>query len=319
MENRKIKPMTEGGILSAISVAMAMIGLYVPILGAVVTFIWPLPIIILVVRHGIRWGVMASVVSGILIAILTHPLQALSMVIAFGMVGLVLGFSYRKGYSALKSLALGMTASVVSKIAVLALAMAVLNINPITMQFDMMREALAGSLEFYRSAGIDEQRVAAIGQDFERGMETVKLVIPILIAFAGMLDAYINFVVAGKVLRRLGSTSVPVLLPFSQWRLPWGIVYLYAFSWIGIYWGSSREIPLLLQVSLNANMFSSVLGFVQGLSVLSAMAGRYNLSKWIRGIILFFILTNGFFLQTIGLVGLFDIVVDYRRRLARRK
>lgn len=319
MHSYKIKPMVESGILTAISVAMALISMYVPILGTVVVFIWPLPIVVLVVRHGIRWGVMASIVSGLLIAMLTHPFQAISMVLAFCLVGLVLGCNFRRGCGAVKSLALAMSASVVSKVAVLGLGALLLQVNPVSMQFDMMQTAVDNSLSLYRSAGMNEADIAKTAESLRQGFETLRLVFPIIIVFAGMLDAYVNFIVAGKVLRRLGHTGVPELTPYARWRFPWIVVYLYAFSWIGIYWGQTREIALLFQVSMNVNMLSTVLGLIQGIAVIVCLTERYRLSKLVRAIILLVILTNGFLLQTIGLVGLFDIMFDYRRRLLSRK
>ena len=55
MTDYKIKPVTESGILSAITVVMALIGVYVPVVGWVAALVWPLPIILLIVRHGLRW------------------------------------------------------------------------------------------------------------------------------------------------------------------------------------------------------------------------------------------------------------------------
>ena len=59
----RVTSMTESGLLAAITVVMALIGVYVPLLGTVAILMWPLPILILIVRHGLRWGVMAVVVS----------------------------------------------------------------------------------------------------------------------------------------------------------------------------------------------------------------------------------------------------------------
>lgn len=318
MINHRIKPMTEGGVLSAVSVVMALISIYVPVLGAFVALVWPLPIVILIVRHGMRWGVLALAVSAMLIAILAQP-QALLIVASFGLVGLALGHNIRTGYGALKTLLLTMAASIVSKVALFGLTALVFQINPAAMQLDVMRDAFAASMEFYRSLGLPEQEIAAMEDNLKRGLETIGIVFPALFVIAGMMDAYINFAVSRKVLKRLGVADMPELTPFRRWRLPWSVVYIYAFSWVGLYWGSSREIAALTQVSMNANMLAAVLGFVQGLCVLSCAAARYQLSKLVRGIILLIILTNGFLLETIGLIGLFDIIFDYRRRLALEK
>jgi len=147
MVNHKLAPLTESGALSAIAVVMALISVYVPVLGTVMAIIWPLPIIILSVRHGIRWGIMASIVSGVLIALLIEPMTAVRMVVAFAPVGLMLGFAYRKKYSAVKSLLSSVCVSIIAKSAVLLMVMFLMNINPLTMQVDMLKEAFEMSLD----------------------------------------------------------------------------------------------------------------------------------------------------------------------------
>lgn len=315
MRGRTVQPMTEGGILAAISAAMALIGVYVPLVGTFAALLWPLPIILLVVRRGVRWGILAMVVSGLLISLLFHPLQAIMMVAAFGLVGLTIGFAYRKGYGATRTLLLATFVSVVSKVLVIGGSILIMQINPLQFQADAMQEAFDYSVEQYRSAGFSEQQIQESTQNFQNSMKMAQMLFPPAIVFAGMFDAYLNVVISGKVLQRIGWGKIAPLLPFSAWRFPWGVVYLYAFSLIGMYWGETRQIGWLTQVSLNVNLFSGMLGFVQGASILNCAANRYNLSKWLRGIILVLALLNGFLLQTISLIGLFDIIFDYRRRL----
>ena len=49
---RKTSAMVEAGILAAVAIVMALISMYVPVLGAFVNFVWPLPIVICGCRHG---------------------------------------------------------------------------------------------------------------------------------------------------------------------------------------------------------------------------------------------------------------------------
>jgi len=319
MVNHKLAPLTESGALSAIAVVMALISVYVPVLGTVMAIIWPLPIIILSVRHGIRWGIMASIVSGVLIALLIEPMTAVRMVVAFAPVGLMLGFAYRKKYSAVKALISSVCVSIIAKSAVLLMVMFLMNINPLTMQVDMLKEAFEMSLDIYRGAGMSETQLTQMDTDFTKGLQLVTMLFPLIVILMGTLDAYVNFAVAGKVLRRLGHKDLPTLPVFEEWRLPRLLVYLYGFSLVGMYWGGTRELTVLYQISINANMLATFLGLIQGLALLQYAANRYQLSKLMRGIIIILILTNGAFIQILGFTGLFDILFDYRRRFTMKK
>lgn len=318
MENRRVKPMVEGGILAAIAVAMSLISLYVPIIGSFMALILPLPIIVLVVRHGVRWGIMSTVIAGVLISMLISPLQAISIVVVCGFIGVVLGYTYRKGYSAVRCLTIGSVSAIASILVVFAVSLLFINVNPMNIQMDMMQQAFEESLAVYRSSGMSETEIADISGKFQAGLDTVKQLVPVTVVLAGLFETYINFIVAGVVLRRVGHMNIVTMPPFKEWKLPWGLVYIYAFSLIGMYWGSSREIEVLLQVSMNFNMFASILSFIQGLAILFYMADRYQLSNFLRGIILILILTSGLF-QVVALIGLFDIIFDYRKRFALKE
>lgn len=318
MENRRVKPMVEGGILAAIAVAMSLISLYVPIIGSFMALILPLPIIVLVVRHGVRWGIMSTVIAGVLISMLISPLQAISIVVVCGFIGVVLGYTYRKGYSAVRCLTIGSVSAIAAILVVFAVSFLFINVNPMNIQMDMMQQAFEESLAVYRSSGMSETEIAEISGKFKTGLDTVKQLVPVTVLLAGLFETYINFIVAGVVLRRVGHMNIVTMPPFKEWKLPWGLVYIYAFSLIGMYWGSSREIEVLLQVSMNFNMFATILSFIQGLVILFYMADRYQLSNFLRGIILILILTSGLF-QVVALIGLFDIIFDYRKRFALKK
>ncbi|MDF2565286.1 MAG: Protein of unknown function rane [Massilibacillus sp.] len=318
MENRRVKPMVEGGILAAIAVAMSLISMYVPIIGSFMALILPLPIIVLVVRHGVRWGIMSTIIAGVLISMLISPLQAISIVVVCGFIGVVLGYTYRKGYSAVRCLTIGSVSAIASILVVFAVSLLLINVNPMNIQMDMMQQAFEESLAVYRSSGMSETEIADIAGKFQTGLDTVKQLVPVTVVLAGLFETYINFIVAGVVLRRVGHTNIVIMPPFKEWKLPWGIVYIYAFSLIGMYWGSSHEIQVLLQTSMNFNMFASILAFIQGLALLFYTADRYQLSNFLRGIILILILTSGLF-QVVALIGLFDIIFDYRKRFALKE
>ena len=58
METRT-RSLTEGGILAAVMVVLAVAAVYVPLLGILAVLLWPLPAAILIVRHGLLslpWG-----------------------------------------------------------------------------------------------------------------------------------------------------------------------------------------------------------------------------------------------------------------------
>ena len=125
MRQTRVRSMVEGGLLAAIAIIFAIISVYLPIIGPFVNLLWPVPIILLGVRHGYKWSIMATVVAGVIISMLVHPLQAVSVVVGFGLIGIVLGYAFRMEFSPAKTMLWGSAASLLSKIALLAIGAAI--------------------------------------------------------------------------------------------------------------------------------------------------------------------------------------------------
>ena len=312
MRQTRLRPMVEGGILSGIAILFALISAYLPLIGPFVNLMWPVPIILLGVRHGYKWSIMATVVAGIMIAMLMHPLQSLSVVVGFGLIGIVLGYAFRMNFSASKTMLWGTIASLISKAALLGISALVIGTNPFTMQTDVMANAVEQAVEIYRNFGMGEQELAKITESMQTMMDLMKIILPAGFIMASVLDTWLNFLIAKVVLKKLGH-HVPGFPPFKDWCLPYYIVYFFALSLVMIYWGNSREIILLSQVGMNLQVMTSMLILVQGLALFNYFADKYNLSRMVRGIILFLVLTNGFLAQILIFGGAIDMVMDYRR------
>ena len=313
----KINSMTESGILAAITVVMALIAVYVPMLGIVAVLLWPLPMIVLIVRHGLRWGIMSVLVAAILTAVLVEPLISLRLALAFAPGGIALGIGYRRGWPGVRIFTVGVMVSLAAKMAALGLVFLITNIHPFTMQFDALNDSFQKSVEIYQSFNMTEEQIEQAKETFSQNMQLVKLLLPMVVVLMGLMDTALNFVIGGKVLHRLGH-DVPVFPKFTEWRLPKAFLYLFGFSLVGMYWGTTRELALLYQVSLNGNMIATFAGIIQGVALYQNMTERYHWSKILSTVVLVFIVLNGVLLQLLAFTGLFDMVFDYRRRFGRR-
>ena len=144
----------------------------------------------------------------------------------------------------------------------------------------------------------------------------VNMLLPLILVLMGLMDTVLNYVIATRVMKRLG-ISVKQMPPFSQWRLPQGFIYLMGFALVGLYWGGTREIQFLYEVSLNANMLALMAGLVQGISLLVCLGNHYHVSRLLKGLVILLVLTNGYLLQIVAFTGLFDMAFDYRRRFGK--
>jgi len=308
----QIKPMVEAGILASIAIMFAFITAYLPVVGTFIHLIWPVPIILLGVRHGVKWSTLATVVAGILIAVLLHPLHAVSVVVGFVLTGIVLGHGLREKFNPAKTLLWGSAASLVSSAAVVGISMVILGANPFNLQQDAMAKAMEQAMDFYRQMGMKEEDLQQMTTTMGAVMELLKIILPAGFALAAVVTAYLNFTVAKIVLKKLGHYVEP-FPPFREWQMPKIALYTFVVAVLAMYWGHSREITWLYTVGVNVQMISMIFLIVQGLALFYYLADKYKLSRLVRGIILFLVFTNGIILQVIIFAGAFDMAMNYRQ------
>jgi len=312
MRQTRVRPMVEGGLLAAIAIIFAVISAYLPLIGPFVNLLWPVPIILLGVRHGYKWSILANIVAGIIIAMLIEPLEAISVVVGFGLIGIVLGYAFRRNFSPSKTMLWGSIASLLSKVALMGIGIAVTGVNPFNIDSEMMNQAVQQVVDLYRSFGIPAEELTQMTERMQSMIVYIKIILPAGFVLASIADTFLNFLIAKAVLRKLGH-HIGDFKPFKQWTLPDYIVYFFALSLVMIYWGQSREIAILYHSGMNLYMLASIALFLQGMSVFNYVVDKYNLSRWVRSIILMLILTNGFLSQLLVCVGAIDIIIDYRR------
>lgn len=312
MRENRATPMVEAGIMAAVAVMFAVISTYIPVIGLFADMVWPVPIILLAVRHGIRWSLMAVAVAGVIILIVLNPLQALVTVVGSAPVGLVLGYWLRRQSPAGWTLFWGSAASLVSKVAVLGIALLLTGKNPLTVIVATMDQSFAMSMEFYRGMGVSAEMLAQLEGQLQATAGFLRVVLPAGLAVGSIIGAYLNFLLARAVLSRLGQ-PVRGLPPFKEWSLPRATLYVFLVAIALAYYGRQSGAEILYHAGVNMKFIIDLLLLVQGLALIYYLADKYNLSRLVRGIILLLILTNPLFAQAAIFAGAIDIAFDYRK------
>lgn len=317
--NTKIKPLTESGILTSIAILLALISAYIPVLGFIAALVWPVPVIVLGVRHGYRWSILATVAAGLIMAMLLQPLTALQAVLGFGSIGIVLGHCFHRRYSPLKTMVAASVVSFIGTLAVLALASVVMGINPLAMQADLLAESFTQAMDMYRTTGMfSEEQLQQMEAVTTTSLQYMKVILPGIVVLSAVIYATINYATAKTVLKKLGHV-LPSFPPFAAWQLPRVSLLPVLLVPVCVYIGKTQDIELLTAIGLNGGVLAMVVFGVEGLSLFYYFADKYNLSRLVKGIILFLIFTNNFVMQLIFFAGMWDALFDYRKLRARPK
>lgn len=315
MNQRGVTPVVEGGLLAAGSVVLGLMAVYMPILGMAALLLWSVPIAVLTVRQGIGKGIMASIVAGILMALLIEPVLAFRLALACAPVGLALGSFIRKGWSGARVFMGSFCVSFLAQVIVVGLLFFIMNVNVMEVQLSILRESFDQSFAMYETLGVPQEQIDEARGNIGPALELVSMLMPLILILMAALDTVACYFMTGRILRRIGMKA-PELPRFSQWRLPTFFLYLLGFALVGMYWGGTREIPILYEASLNVNLVAMFAGAIQGISLLWYAAERFHVPGFMRWLLLLIIMLNIIFLQIVAFTGLFDMIFDYRKRFA---
>ena len=314
--NKNITPTVEGGLLTAIAVILGLAATYLPVVGVVVEFFCPAPFAVLTVRRGVKIGSAALFVSFILLALFLTPLGAGRIALTLNLCGVVLGYCISKNFSTVKSFLATLISAVTSQMLFVIFLATVMDINFADLELSTLKEAFDESFAFYESIGLSQAEINQMREQISKIIELIAYIIPLILTLMALINAVACYLTSKWIFKKLQINFLPELPNFAEWKFPVIFLYIASFAILGLYWGGTREWNLLFTVSLNLTIVSLGVGLVQGYSLLSFLADRYEVSKFWRRAIYIFILLNGLLTQILAFAGLFDMIFDYRKKLS---
>lgn len=309
-----VTPMVEGGLLVAIAVVLGLMSVYIPILGILVEFFCAVPITVLTVRQGVGKGVMALAVSFVLLAMFIGPLLAARIALSFGVCGLVLGVCINRNFDAARTFIMTLVSAFVAQVIAVGILSFVMGISVIDDEVAMMRESFEESFALYESMGVDQRAIDEAKAQVAPTLELMSHLLPTILMIMALFNAIACYLTSKWIFQKIRLKFVEPLPPFAQWRFPSAFLYIASFAILGLYWGGTRHWDVLYTISLNLTFFAMSFGLIQGFSILSFVADKYNVSKFMRRVLFVLLILSMLTVQIIAITGLFDMIFDYRRK-----
>jgi uncharacterized protein YybS (DUF2232 family) len=311
--NSSVRALANTALATALSVIIAVIGLFVPVLS-LASLVWPVPVIVVIKRYGFKYGVYSTVASGLIVGMISEPFYAAYVIFAFGALGLAIGYGVHKGYSAGKILTITAAASLVSKILLVYAVTRIMGVNPLETQFEAMRKGIEFSLEFYDNMGMEVPQ--GMRDTLLSSFELIRVTLPALLILASLLDSFLNYTAARIVLKRLG-LNMEALPPFGEWRAPsnlsLGFLILMGLTLAGGYLGL-EGIDIVMG---NILVLFQMIFMVQGISVLYYFLTQKGVNRFIKVLVIVFVLFNQFLAMAAVFAGLLDVLLDFRKRFSK--
>lgn len=312
------KSIVEGAFLAAITAVLFIISIYIPLLGTLVSFLCPLPIIILCLRHSLKFAIISTFISGILVTILAGPLQGLMVLLGFGILGLTLGFGIKKELPLTDIIIIGSIASLVSKGLILLIGFWVLDLNTVLFDIEEIDKIITQSLNFYSNMGLSPEQLATLKDSLTQTISIVKIAFPGMIILASIFDTILNYWVARLILKRFGY-KLANFSPFPNWRASKSFFWSYLLGMVLIILGTTYKIPLLNKIGINIQVLFAVVFLIYGLSLTGFILDRFKIKNFMKWIIYILVCFQPFLSQIVVWAAMLDIWIDFRKLLVTRK
>ncbi len=309
----KTSAMVQAGILAAVAIIMALIALYVPVIGMFVNFIWPMPIIVCGQKHGLKYSVMTLLVSAIIIAMLASPINAFFLAVIFGTLGLILGECMRRKLKPLSIMLYGSIGALIALILNLVLSFLILGIDPLNMLFTSFNDSLVQVEAFYRNHNISEEQIQQSVASLKEMIGMMRLIMPgAFLTFAPIL-AFVNYWAAKKVLTRLGE-SFESFPPFTQLKVPSWVLAPYVLSLVGVtyFYANKLQEHWGYKACVNVQTVCCLVLVLQTLSLIYWYVESKKKPRWWADLSVTLLFLIPLFSQFAVYLGAFDMVFDYR-------
>ena len=196
---RKTKRLTEAAAAAAIAAMFVLLKLIAPFLVFVTMIVAASPLAAVAYFHGMRWGLGASAAVVLLVTMIGGPEIGLTTAVYAGALGMAMGYGFRRGWGAGRTIALTAAAYVVEmsykvifSIYVLGIADALTSILSRMISFlQWVWQPLAGLL------GYDPDPGRAVFTTSGAAMAAV------IFLFNSWCYAYLNVELFGELLKRL--------------------------------------------------------------------------------------------------------------------
>ncbi|MDC0763649.1 DUF2232 domain-containing protein [Brevibacillus sp. AG] len=295
----KTKHLAENALMLGIALVLLFLSTYT-ILGGLVSFLIPLPFILLAVNRTVPNMVWISLAFSFLGWIITGPFAA-TLAFSSAVWGSVMGIFYAKKGAALPAIVAGAGVAFLSVVSMLAFAAFGMNVdfNAIVQEVAKMRPAMMPK------------------EQFDQLLELGKIVLPTSLIMFSFLSTAIIHGLASLIGRRL-RRPIPALKPIREWSFPRSLIYYYFIAMISLLLFAESMQGTFWEIALmNLKVMLDVIFVLQGLSFCLFAAYLYGWKRLTPVLIVCLFIFPP--LSTIlSLVGIFDLGIRLREKLETR-
>lgn len=313
MNYTSTRSVVESGILTALMIVFAMIGLSVPMLGFFGSILVPMTIAVVGVRHGFRWSILSVVSAVIAIAFLLGPLTALIEGGVFGVIGILIGYGLRKQWSVSRLLIFPAIVLMLAVVVQFWASAWVMNLDPAQMWTSLGEQLEETMRDMYANQGLSEEQIGVAMDSLQDQLSIMKKVLVAGLFCSGIAISYIINYLTRLVLGRIGTYEIPEIPTIQGWRIPDWALHIFLVGLISYF--VKQYVPFLEYTGYNLMYLGGIMLFIRGISCIWRISESYTSSRLVRWIVLAIFIAMS---QSAAIFGALDVLLHLEDRWKRR-
>ncbi|MEF7658470.1 YybS family protein [Bacillus thuringiensis] len=309
MKNTKF--ITEGAALLAIYAMLLLISMYVPILGAVVTFALPLPFILLTIRYKLSSAFVIFTAALFITVIVSQPMNLVKTTM-FGLIGIVLGYMYKKQKNPVEILMAGTLAYLIGIMLIYVASIKFFNIDLMKQMQNMFNESMTQSEKIVTAAGMPISKEQK--ELFAQFNDVLQTLFPSLLVMVSVCFSWITVMISGSVLRKLKYDVIP-WPKFKDIQLPKSIVWYYVIFILLSTFIKVEPTSYLHMVFSNLYVIFALLLVLQGLTFIAFLAHSKGFTKGVPIISFIACMFIPMLFPLVTILGIIDLGISLRSKI----
>lgn len=309
MKNTKF--ITEGAALLAIYAMLLLISMYVPILGAVVTFALPLPFILLTIRYKLSSAFVIFTAALFITVIVSQPMNLVKTTM-FGLIGIVLGYMYKKQKKPVEILMAGTLAYLIGIMLIYVASIKFFNIDLMKQMQNMFNESMTQSEKIVTAAGMPISKEQK--ELFAQFNDVLQTLFPSLLVMVSVCFSWITVMISSSVLRKLKHGVIP-WPKFKDIQLPKSIVWYYVIFILLSTFIKVEPTSYLHMVFSNLYVIFALLLVLQGLTFIAFLAHSKGFTKGVPIISFIACVFIPMLFPLVTILGIIDLGISLRSKI----
>lgn len=294
--------------------------LFLPGPGLAAAFIWSMPLILIVLKDGVGWGVVLALLVSLCCLLIQPGIAGALAAILIAGFGLALGIAVKKKFHPGRTITVIILVSALLVI-VYFLAAPYCGLPTLHSFSAAITDAAKSFFTEYNDAFVDAARdrnVSLIAFQSEV-ISAVTLLLPSYLIVAIALSVTLNYIFALLILGYRGD-DVAVMPPFSQWHMPWWTLWGILCALVLLVGGNFFDNDFPVMIARNIFFCYFPIYLVAGISLIRYFFIRVGLSPVFQALIwIAAFIAMSFTLVFLIFLGAIDAALDYRTAMKKRK